>query len=67
MLAFAAWLAGDGALAWCAVDRCRESAPTHSLAALVAQLLDSAMSPDRWEVLRPELGPRSDRTADPAA
>ena len=63
VLAFTAWLVGDGALAWCAVDRCREAAPDHSLAGLVAQLLESATSPDTWEVLRP----RSGSTADPAA
>ncbi len=63
VLAFAAWLVGDGALAWCAVDRCHEAEPTHSLASLVSQLLDSATSPDRWEDLRPRLG----ATADPAA
>ncbi|WP_439939424.1 DUF4192 domain-containing protein [Nocardia sp. N13] len=63
VLAFAAWLVGDGALAWCAVDRCREAEPDHSLAGLVAQLLESATSPDTWEVLRPRPG----STADPAA
>ena len=63
VLAFAAWLVGDGALAWCAVDRCHEADPTHSLASLVTQLLDSATSPDRWEELRAGLG----RSADPAA
>jgi hypothetical protein len=63
VLAFAAWLVGDGALAWCAVDRCREAAPVHSLADLVAQLLESATSPDTWETLRPQTG----STADPAA
>jgi hypothetical protein len=63
VLAFAAWLVGDGALAWCAVDRCREGSPTHSLASLVAQLLDTATSPDTWETLRPDIG----GTADPAA
>ncbi len=26
--AFSAWLAGDGALAWCALDRCLEATPT---------------------------------------
>jgi hypothetical protein len=67
VLAFAAWLVGDGALAWCAVDRCREADPTHSLASLVAQLLDSATSPDLWEELRPRLGSSSCRTSDPAA
>ena len=56
VLAFAAWLAGDGALSWCAVDRCRESDPTHSLAGLVAQLLESATPPDTWATLQPEVG-----------
>ncbi len=51
VLAFTAWLAGDGALAWCAVDRAREAEPRHSLAALVADLLDSATSPDLWQDL----------------
>lgn len=63
VLAFAAWLVGDGALAWCAVDRCREAEPGHSLAGLVAQLLEAATSPDTWEVLRPPVP----GTADPAA
>jgi hypothetical protein len=63
VLAFAAWLMGDGALAWCAVDRCHEVEPAHSLGRLVAQLLDGATSPDSWEVVRHELG----GTADPAA
>lgn len=63
VLAFAAWLVGDGALAWCAVDRCREVEPEHSLAGLVAQLLESATSPEEWEVLRPRLH----GSADPAA
>lgn len=63
VLAFAAWLLGDGALAWCAVDRCRDAEPSHSLADLVAQLLESATSPDHWEVLRPELA----ASGDPAA
>ena len=57
VLGFTAWLAGDGALAWCAVDRCREAEPEHSLASLVADLLESATSPGEWDVLRPSLGP----------
>jgi len=63
VLGFCAWLVGDGALAWCAVDRCQEVEPTHSLAGLVAQLLDSATSPAQWEVLRPRLT----ASGDPAA
>lgn len=63
VLAFVAWLSGDGALAWCAVDRCRESSPSHSLATLVSGMLETATPPDSWEALRPDL----DVTADPAA
>ncbi|QBX56887.1 DUF4192 domain-containing protein [Nocardioides seonyuensis] len=54
VLAMAAWLAGEGALAWCAVDRCREVEPQHSLATLVAGLLESAASPEVWHELRPD-------------
>lgn len=55
VLAFSAWLVGDGALAWCAIDRCREGAASHSLADLVAQLLETATSPEHWAELRPDL------------
>lgn len=55
VLAVAAWLAGDGALAWCAVERCRAVEPGHSLARLVADLLDDACSPDLWEPVRASL------------
>jgi hypothetical protein len=40
---------GDGALAWCAVARAREVDPDHSLARLVADLLEAAVPPDSWE------------------
>ena len=56
VLAFASWLAGEGALAWCAVDRARAVAPQHSLAGLVAEMLTAATSPDLWE----EIGRQSD-------
>lgn len=48
-LALAAWLAGDGALAWCAVDRCLEVDPDHSLAHQVAELLTNAVPPSEWK------------------
>lgn len=51
LLAFAAWLSGHGALAWCAVERSLQSDPDHSLARLVAQALDGAMPPSTWEPL----------------
>ncbi|TQL69142.1 uncharacterized protein DUF4192 [Nocardioides albertanoniae] len=49
VLALAAWLGGDGALAWCALDRCFASERRHGLGGLVAQLLDGAVPPTAWE------------------
>src|SRR5690606_31620965 len=48
LLAYAAWQAGDGALAWCALDRCTEVDPDYSLAALIGQLLEAAVPPGSW-------------------
>ena len=62
LLAFAAWLAGHGALAWCAVDRSQAVQPDHALAARVAGLLVDAVAPHEWEERRPPGGgggPRS--------
>lgn len=49
LLAFAAWLAGDGALAWCAVERCLADDPGYTMAGLVAQLLNAAVPPSSWQ------------------
>lgn len=49
LLAFAAWLAGHGALAWCAVDRALDEEPGYHLAELLAQLLDHAVPPHLWD------------------
>jgi hypothetical protein len=49
VLAMAAWVAGHGALAWCAVDRAVAAAPGNSLARLVADLLVAAVPPATWE------------------
>ena len=49
MLGFAAWLSGQGALAWCAIDRCRESDPDYVLAGLLAELLVHAVPPSAWD------------------
>jgi hypothetical protein len=46
LLGWAAWQAGHGALAWIAVDRCREVAPEYSMAALLARFLEEAVPPD---------------------
>lgn len=51
LLAFAAWLAGDGALAWCALDRAVEVDPDYSLADCVAGLLERAVPPSVWTPL----------------
>lgn len=48
LLGLAAWLDGDGALAWCAVDRCREVEPDQSLAQHLADLLQRAVPPTAW-------------------
>ena len=48
LLAFAAWRAGDGARAWCAVDRCLDADPDHPLGRVVAAALTHALPPDCW-------------------
>jgi hypothetical protein len=58
VLAFLAWRAGHGALAWCAIDRAEAAAPGHPLAVLVGELLSQAVPPHAWDE-RPPL-------ADPA-
>jgi hypothetical protein len=57
LLGFAAWLSGDGALAWCAVERCQEAEPDYRLAALLTDALAGAVPPSRWEPV-----PRSELT-----
>jgi hypothetical protein len=52
LLGFAAWLSGDGALAWCAVDRAVESRADYSLARLLAQVLERGVPPSTWRPLR---------------
>jgi len=48
LLAFASWLAGDGALACCALDRCFGDDPDDPLAQRVATLIESATPPSVW-------------------
>jgi len=48
LLAFAAWLAGQGALAWCALDRCTAVEPGYSMAECIALLLEHAVPPSVW-------------------
>ncbi|MBE7323159.1 DUF4192 domain-containing protein [Nocardioides sp. Y6] len=51
VLAFHAWLAGDGALAWCAVDASQQAAGDCSLTRLVEDLLTRAAPPTMWAPL----------------
>lgn len=48
LLAWAAWLHGNGALAWCAVDRCEAAEPGYGLGRIVADLLERAQPPSSW-------------------
>jgi hypothetical protein len=54
LLALAAWQAGHGALAWCALDRCAEVDEDYPLAALLARVLTDALPPDAWAEVREE-------------
>jgi hypothetical protein len=49
LLAFAAWQSGQGALAWCALDRCHEAEPENSLALAIAAALERAVPPGAWD------------------
>jgi len=57
LVGFGAWVSGDGALAWCAVDRALAASPGYSAAALLGDLLQSAASPDMWEAVQEAWGP----------
>ena len=46
---FSAWLSGDGALAWCAVERADEVDPDDRLVGLLSSLLIEAVPPSAWE------------------
>lgn len=56
LLAFAAWLDGQGALAWCALELCFADSPDDPLGQYVATLLESATPPTVWTpILESEL------------
>lgn len=54
LLGFAAWLAGNGALAWCAVDAAQEAQPDYGLASLLTEALAGAVPPSAWSPLPPD-------------
>ena len=47
--AFCAWQSGNGALAWCALDRCFEIDPEHRLGRCLAECLVRAVPPTKWQ------------------
>ncbi|THV18618.1 DUF4192 family protein [Nocardioides caeni] len=49
LLGWAAWQAGDGALAWVAVDRCVGVDPHYALAEALGSILQRAVPPESWE------------------
>jgi hypothetical protein len=48
LAAFASWLSGDGAKAWCALDEV-PTGQNYPMAAIVAGALDGALPPSEWE------------------
>jgi hypothetical protein len=51
--AFVAFQSGQGALAWCVLDRCDPAAEGGGLARLVRELLECGAPPLEWEEGRP--------------
>lgn len=51
----AAWIAGDGAFAWCCVDRAREEHPGYGLSELLNDILAAAVHPDLWDGMAEEM------------
>jgi hypothetical protein len=49
---FAAWLTGNGALAWVAVDAALAVRPAHRLARLLGESLAAALPPTAWDQVR---------------
>lgn len=54
LTAFAAWLEGQGALAWCAAERALAADPTYSWAHLIVEMLEQAVSPEVWQSFPPD-------------
>lgn len=67
VLAFHAWLAGDGALAWCAVDASYEAQEPCSLTVLVEDLLVRAAPPALWSPLLEAPGAVEEGWAEPTS
>ncbi len=55
LAAFAAWLSGDGASAWCLLDRCAAVDPAYSMADRLRDALERCIGPDVWSPVPREL------------
>jgi hypothetical protein len=64
LLAFAAWLNGNGALAWCALDRAAAVDRTYPMAGFVATLLEQAVPPSTWSLMTEGVVARRDGADD---
>lgn len=51
LLGVAAWISGNGALQNCCVDRVRRIDPSYSMATLLAEINERALSPRLWDQL----------------
>lgn len=60
LLAFAAWLNGNGALAWCALDRVAAVDQAYPMAGFVATLLEQAIPPSTWSLMGDGVAPLHD-------
>jgi hypothetical protein len=49
LVAFCAWRSGDGARAWCALDRALQADADYSMAHLLHMVLTNAMPPSIWQ------------------
>lgn len=76
MLAFSAWLSGDGAKAWCALEQIPADSPPYSMATVIATALHNATPPGAWEDAKATIEgsesfvpsrPRPDRGTPPPA
>ena len=65
VLGVAAWVSGNGALAWCAVDRCLAADPDYRIAHYLAQLLTRAVPPSTWEEVSGQEDPAHTLAARP--
>lgn len=65
LLAFASWLGGNGAAAWCALDQIPEQDRQYPMATLVASAVQGGLHPSAWEDIRISALPVQDSEEPP--